>query len=127
VNLRVDPPTRHTSVGAAFTLDVMADAGAQSVDGVKVGLTFIPSLMRVTGITDGTALGQILTRSWHNVAGTIRYEAYRNVIDPPATGTFRVMTVHFEALNTTPGTPVPFDLAHTETWSPSWGPPVMAR
>ncbi|MBC7225106.1 MAG: hypothetical protein H5T59_12680, partial [Anaerolineae bacterium] len=114
VNLRVDPAVRNTSVGAAFTLDIMADAGAQPVDGVAVGLTFDPTLMHVTAIGDGTALTQVLTRAWDNVAGTVRYEAYRNIVDPPPTGTFRVMTVHFVALGSTPGTTVAFDLAHTD-------------
>ncbi|MGQ9585730.1 MAG: golvesin C-terminal-like domain-containing protein [Anaerolineae bacterium] len=114
VNLRVDPPTRFTSVGATFTLDVMADAGAQPVDGVSVVLTFVPTLMRVTAITDGTALSQILTRTWDNVAGTVRYEAWRAIAQPPPSGTFRVMTVHFEALATTAGTPVTFDLVQTD-------------
>ncbi|MGQ9715431.1 MAG: hypothetical protein ACUVST_11820, partial [Anaerolineae bacterium] len=115
VNLRIDPAVRNTSVGVAFTLDVLADAGTQPVDGVTVGLTFDPSLMQVTGITDGTALTQVLTRAWNNVAGTVQYEAYRSIADPPPTGTFLVMTVHFQALMTpTAGTTVAFNPSQTD-------------
>lgn len=109
VDLAVSPPFYATATGMDFTLDVMALAGAQPVDVVDASLTFAPVHLQVTGLTPGTALGQVLAMDYDNAAGTVRCAAQRGPTDPPPTGHFTVCRIHLRAGAPTPGTTLAFD------------------
>jgi len=109
VDLAVSPPFYATATGMDFALDIVALAGPQPVDVVDAALTFAPAHLQVTGITPGTALGQVLAMDYDNVAGTARCAAQRRPADPPPTGTFAVCRLHLRAGAPTPGTTLAFD------------------
>ncbi|MBC7223029.1 MAG: hypothetical protein H5T59_01925 [Anaerolineae bacterium] len=109
VDLAVSPPYYATATGLDFSLDIVALAGAQPVDGVDARLSFVPTHLEVTGIAPGAALSQVVATDFDNVAGTLRCAAERAPADPPAMGSFLVCRVHLRAGAPTSGTTLAFD------------------
>lgn len=109
VDLAVSPPFYATATGLDFTLDIMALAGPQPVDLADASLTFAPAHLQVTGVTPGTALGQVLAADYDNAAGTVRCAAERRPEDEPPTGNFVICRLHLRAGTPTPATTLAFD------------------
>jgi len=93
-------------------LDLLADAGAQPVNGVELALEFDPALLEVVDAAgepaeaidgDPGAFGRVLRNVVDNAGGRIEYDAGQELPPgSPPTGTFRVASVRFK-VRTTPG------------------------
>jgi len=105
-DLRIAPSPKTTELGATFTVDVRVEAGSQPVDLAEAHLNFNPAYLRVLNLTPGSALN-VLQSEYSNTAGTIDYAAGL-AGGPYPTGTFTLVTIEFEALALTPGTPLAF-------------------
>lgn len=93
--------------GDSFDLLVQVQAGLQSVDGAAAYLDFDPSVLAVTGISEGTDLSAVLQNSFDNSLGRIDYAA-GNLGAPYPQGTFSLMTVHFTSLASSAGSEISF-------------------
>jgi hypothetical protein len=108
VNIRISPAATTVPVGNTFNIDLMVDAGSQSVDAVDAFLDFNPTYLQVIGITpDLTALPTLLANSFDNTLGRIAYSAGK-LVGGPVTGTFRVASIQFQAIAQTAGTGLTF-------------------
>ena len=117
VDIYLEPPSSSTYVGSIFTLDIMADAGVQPINNVELYLNFDPAFLQVVDVSgnpasaiepDPNALNTVLLNSVDNTNGLIRYDAGRLSGTPPS-GTFRIATIRFKALDESSQTSVRFD------------------
>jgi hypothetical protein len=116
VSLGLSPETVTTAINGCFTLDIMVQAGTQPVNNGELYLTFDPAVLQVVNsdctqpatsiAADQTTFNNLLLNEANNTTGTIRYDAGR--LGTPATGTFRVATIHLKALGESQGTQVAF-------------------
>jgi hypothetical protein len=93
--------------GDSFDLLVQVQAGQQSVDGAAAYLDFDPTVLAVTGISEGADLPSVLQNSFDNDLGSIDYAA-GNLSAPYPQGTFSLMTVHFTTLASSAGSEISF-------------------
>jgi Dockerin type I domain len=116
VRVFVDPAMLTTFPGGIFTVDLKIDAWTYPVDGVQTYLAFDPAFLKVvdgngdpasTITGDPSVLDFPLANSVDNTTGIVRYDAGK--LAGAGTGTFRIATVRFRALQlTAPDTPVLF-------------------
>jgi hypothetical protein len=116
VYVDVDPSDVSVSVGDRFEIEIRVVAGSQPVDGAEVHLDFSPLLLRavdvqgnpVSQLVGGDTFNLTLANSVDNATGEIDFAA--GTIGSPASGTFVLATIRFEALaGTAPeGTPLDF-------------------
>lgn len=126
VNLYIAPTSSMAGVGSVFALNVVLQAGSQTVDSADAYLTFDRSYLRVvdeagneaTGIVPGSALPLVLQNSADNSKGRITFSAGRQLTGTPPSGDFVLATIRFKAINATglEGTSVAF-AAGTDVFS----------
>lgn len=117
VVLAINPPNRVAALGSTFTLDIVVNAGAQSLDLAQAYINFDPTYLVVVdgagnpagAIQPQTAvLNNVSLNSVDNALGQINYAAGA---DSPVSGLFAIATIRFRALNPTWGTTVTFSLS----------------
>jgi hypothetical protein len=106
VNLMLSPSSQNASLGGAFTINVQAQCGSLTTNGIDVYLNFDPACLAIQSATPGTALPIVLTSpTYDNTAGTFGFGAGQ-LTQPPSglSGTFTVVTLTFQAksITTTP-------------------------
>jgi hypothetical protein len=101
-------PAAHTvKVGETFTLSIVVQSGAQSVDGAEAHLNFDPNAINVIQITGNTAtFPWVLKNVYNNTLGTLDYAA--GALSGFPSGTTTVATVEFVALKETAQTDLAF-------------------
>jgi len=106
VDLVIVPATITVGQDNTFTLDVVVQAGSQPVDSVQAYLDFNPKYLNVLGLTGGLTLSTELDKSYYNDTGQINYSAV--TFGPGTTGTFTLVTIQLQAMDTTAGTDLTF-------------------
>lgn len=99
VILSMTPHTDTLSVSQPFTVELQVRAGQQSVDGAEVYLDFDPTVFQVNSISGSTELPQVLTDTFDNTSGQLRFAA--GALTEFPTGTFTVATVSLTAVGET--------------------------
>ena len=114
-------------VGAYFGLHINVYAGGNQVNATDVHLAFDPDYLRMTSAPTIGALPAVAGSKYDNVAGTLDFGAYKP--DGYATGTFKLCTLHFQALQATSGAGTlitsrglplvvaPLGVPHSASWS----------
>ena len=106
VAFRVEPSTQTVSVGDTFTATLYVDAGTQSLDSAQAYLDFMPAHLNVLSMTgDGTLETELLS-NFNNTLGELGYAAA--TFASAQSGTFALVTVTFQAMSATSGTPLAF-------------------
>lgn len=105
-SISVSPATTEVDVGASFTVDIVIDPGAESVDSAQAHLEFDPSRLEVQQITGNGVLPVELSNSYNNTLGQIVYSAA--TFGSAASGPFTLVTVQIRALAASPGTQLSF-------------------
>lgn len=112
----LDPATVTTVKGGVFTLDLKVQAGSQPVSNLDLRLLFDPTHLQAVDaagapvaalVPDLGAMPNVTVNTVNPATGQIRYVAGK-LGSPAPTGTFRVATVRFKALDETAGTDVSF-------------------
>jgi C1A family cysteine protease len=105
----IEPTPKEVGVGESFTVDIgVTMSGPAGVNSAGAHLDFDTTYLEVVSVTPGTALGNVLTNSYNNTAGTIDYDAGVPMGNPAVTTDFVVATVEFQAKVVTAGTALTF-------------------
>ena len=130
VNIALSPLTTTVYVGDVFMLDVMVNAGSQSVDGVDVYLNFDAGKLHVVDaagadttaiIADTTTFSSVLQNVADNTTGHIDYSA-GSLSGSAGSGSFRVAQIRFKAMagSSAAGTPVTFNRSIPRLTDVAW-------
>jgi hypothetical protein len=119
----VSPASHSTFVSTTFTLDLLADCGANA-DAVALTLSFDPRLLQVQSVTpDLSAFAQTLRRTIDNSGGRVYYDAGAPLGCHAAgncpSGGVRVAQVTLRTLAAA-GSPTPVGLSGKLVWSGSY-------
>lgn len=93
------PFSTSVSVGQNFSLDIVGNfPGSEAIDGGGLNLSFVPSIVNVTGVTINTALFEFVVDSStiNNTVGTVSDIIFNSFANTP-TGSFLIATVNFTA------------------------------
>ncbi|MFC2044605.1 Ig-like domain-containing protein, partial [Chloroflexota bacterium] len=90
-----------------FSITVRAQCGTQGVDGISAFIDYDPTYLKFRSFTvpAETPLGELLQEK-ADIPGEADYT--RVTLGDPVSGTFDLVTLTFEALKDTPGTPLDF-------------------
>jgi len=105
-SISVSPATTEVSVGDSFTIDIVIDPGAESVDSAQAYLEFDPSVLEVQQITGSGVLPTELLSNYNNTLGQIAYSAA--TFGTAASSPFTLATVQMRALTESAGTQIAF-------------------
>jgi len=100
------PQTSSVTLGDTFDVQIPVQAGAQELDGAAAYLNFNPAFLRVVSIAPGSTMPVVIQNTFNNTAGRIDYAA--GLLGGTASGSFTLMTITFEAVGVTAGTPLAF-------------------
>lgn len=97
----IAPSPVQADVNTAFSVDVYIAAASNPVDAAGVYLAFDPAYLRIVSVAPGTALPDVVSAMFDNIAGTLDFAS---MSDQAATGAFVLCTINFRALQVTSGT-----------------------
>jgi hypothetical protein len=107
VTMRVQPSSISVGEQQIVTVDVYLDAGANPVDAVDCAMSYNSSYLEGRSITPGPTLPQTIGSTYIS-GGTVQYHRSVYIGDPPVTGTFRLFSLEFRALQPIASTPLQF-------------------
>ncbi|MGB3218966.1 MAG: Ig-like domain repeat protein, partial [Anaerolineae bacterium] len=97
VHLRMAPAEQIVDLGQEFSLEIIAEAGAQPLDMIDAFLSFDPTRLQVLEIVAGATLPTVLASDFDNASGRIGFSAGKQLGGPDPNGNFALMTVRFQA------------------------------
>jgi hypothetical protein len=101
VNLTLQPSSQSVGIGKTFNVEVQAQCGNQTTDGIDVFLDFDPNYLAVQSAIAGTSLSTVIKASeWDNAAGFFDFSAGQLGGNLPS-GNFTVVTLTFQSKNGT--------------------------
>jgi len=106
VSINVSPATTEISIGDSFSIDIVIDPGAESVDSAQAYLEFDPAVLEVQQITGSGVLPIELLSNYNNTLGQIAYSSA--TFGAAASGPFTLATVQMRALTESAGTQIAF-------------------
>jgi len=109
-SIRILPSTKYASIGETFSMEVQIDTGSYSIDAAQVYIDFDPTYMQVQSMTGSVVLETEMQNTWDNVTGTLDYAAVS--MGPSVSGIFTLVTIEFQAMDETAGTPLVFHTEH---------------
>ena len=96
--LSLSPTNTSVETGDSFSLSVLVDANDESLDTVRVDLSFDPDLVEITSFDLGSLFPNLSpSNDTDNDAGTLSYGAYK--FGTPVTSSGTLATVTFHALS----------------------------
>jgi len=108
VTLKIDPASQNAEVGDQFPMEIVVEAGDQSVDAVEIHVDFEPAVLQVVSLTQGTQLPvPLIPAAFDNTTGEIDYAA--GTFSNFPSGTFTHLTMVFEVVGASPGSPITFN------------------
>ncbi len=119
VSLRLSPTASYVRAGEQFQMDIELHTADQQADHVQAFVNFDPTVLRVVDaagdpasqIISGAVLTTVLTNSVNNTLGYVNFVAEGE----PQDGRILVGTIRFQAISTTTGSRITFNIGVTRT------------